>query len=171
MEIDNLLKEAREIWGNKGTRSKVGYVNIKKTMQKVGADLGGELAGHFFFKDIGYEQSTILVMLKVLKIVVEKNKSLADLIKSLNKYFNSGEINTEIESSRASMAIFQRLREKYKDGKTDDLDGITVEYPNWWFNLRSSNTEPLVRLVVEADTKELMEEKVKELTELIKTGA
>lgn len=161
-------KEVREIFGTEAIRSKVGYINVRKAMVESGSDLGGELAGHFFFKKIGYEQSTALVFLKMLKILSQSNKSIAELIKPFQKYYNSGETNIEIRSEEQGVMILKKLKEKYKDSKIDELDGVTVEYQDWWFNLRLSNTEPIIRLVVEADTKELMEEKVKKLTEEIK---
>lgn len=158
-------KSVREYFGSNGLRSKVGYTFIKKIMRETGADLGAELAGHFYLKDMNYSEAASLIMLRVLKIINREKKSLGELVKPWQKYFNSGEIN--IDAARGSEKI-SGLKAKYSDGKTDELDGLTVEYGNWWFNIRHSNTQPIIRLVVEADTKELMDQKVSELVLKIK---
>ena len=171
-----ISKSVRQLLGLKGFRSRPGHSFIKQVMSDSRADIGAELSGHFFFKEMSYVESSVLAMLKVLKIISEKGKPISDLIKPFQKYFHSGEINIEIQNSNiknqndnSKLKIFEDLKRKYHDGKIDELAGLTVEYRDWWFNLRGSNTEPLIRLVVEADKKELMEEKVKEITELIKT--
>ena len=161
-------KSVKELLGGAGIRSRVGHAPIKELMRKHNAVLGGELSGHFFFKEMGYAESSMLAMLKVLKIISESNKSLDELIKPFQKYFHSGEVNMPIDNNEQGKIIIQKLKEKYKDGKVDELDGVTVEYVDWWFNLRLSNTEPIIRLVVEADTEVMMEEKRNELLKVIK---
>ena len=140
-------------------------------MRKNNADIGGELSGHFFFKEMKYSDSAVLAMLKILKILSDTGKSISELIKPWQKYYFSGEINIEIESKDLISKIFRNLEEKYREGKLDRLDGLTFEFNNWWFNLRPSNTEALVRLVIEAKSKELMNEKVEEITSEIKKSA
>lgn len=157
-------KSVKEFFGSRGIRSKPGHTFVKSMMRKTEAGLGGELSGHFAFKEINYAESAVLVMLKIFKILNEEKTTIGEIIKPWQKYFNSGEINIEMDDSRQ---VLDKIKSNYLDGKIDELDGITIEYPNWWFNLRLSNTEPVVRLVVEADTKELMEEKKTELTQAL----
>ena len=163
-----ISRSIKELIGSRGIKSRPGHSFIKQAMRANNADVGGELSGHFFFKEMKYVESSVLVMLKILKIMSDRRKPLSELIKPFQKYWHSGEINIPIESREGGAKIIQKLKEKYKDGKIDELDGVTAEYDNWWFNLRLSNTEPIVRLVVEANTRELMEEKESELTQTIK---
>ncbi len=161
-------KSVKELFGNYGIKSRVGHSFIKELMRKYNADIGGELSGHFFFKEMGYVESSVLAMLKILKIVSDSRRPISELIKPFQKYYHSGEINIDITSRELADVIMDKLGQHYRDGKIDRLDGITVEYPDWWFNVRFSNTEPIVRLVVEADMEGLMKEKVAELTQEIK---
>lgn len=176
-------KSIKELIGKNGFMSAAGYSFIRATMKKHDADLGGELSGHFDFKEMNYAESAILAMLRIISLLSKESKPTSEIIKPLMKYYNSGEINISIADRERGMEIVQILKQKYKDGKISELDGITVEYwsspstrlrtvsgtvGNWWFNLRLSNTESIIRLVVEADTKEMMEEKIRELSEEIK---
>ena len=103
--------------------------------------------------------------IKLANLVCKKNKPVSELVAPLRKYFSSGEINSKVADTKP---ILDAIRKRYADGNMYELDGISSEYPNWWFNVRSSNTEPLLRLIVEADTKALMEEKRDELLKLIR---
>lgn len=161
-------KSIRELLSKNGVRSKPGHTFVKQIMRETDAVFGGELSGHFMYKDLNYAESAALTMLLVLKILSENKKTISELVAPFAKYVYSGEINIEISDENPKADIIKRLKEKYKDGKIDGLDGLTVEYPDWWFNIRLSNTEPLLRLVIEADTKELMESKKEELVNLIK---
>lgn len=163
-------RSIKEMLGKNGYPSRIGYPFIRAKMREFNADLGGELSGHFDFKEMGYAESAALAMLKILSIVATSGKTVSELIEPFRKYFNSGEINIDLRSmnQEARIKILGKLKNKCKDGKQDFLDGITVEYPAWWFNARFSNTEPSVRVVVEADTKELMENKKEELVSEIK---
>ncbi len=168
-------KSVEELLSGYGVPMRVGHSIIKLNMRKLNLDIGGELSGHFFFKEMNYAESTAFAMMKILKIVASNNKPLAELIKPFQKYYHSGEINLEIsQDSGQKERRVQTLKEKYKDGKISELDGIKVDYwdknptgQKWWFNIRASNTQPLLRLVIEADTEELMKEKVAELRGLI----
>lgn len=157
-------------------RSRVGHPFIKELMRKNKILFGAELSGHFYFKDVFYVEAPILMKLKILKIMDETGKTITELIQPFQKYFYSGEINLEpIPKDLGLGELFLKLKENYKDGEIDELDGITIEYWNpstplgtsWWFNLRPSNTEPVLRLVVEAETQYLMEQKVKEITSIV----
>lgn len=161
-------KSLKELFGERGTRSMVGHTNVSNMMRRVLADLGGETSGHFFFKEMNYTESAILAVLKLLKFLEKNSEPISRLITPLRKYFYSGEIMMEINNTGESGKMMEALGQKYSDSKQDKFDGLTVEYPNWWFNIRPSNTEPVVRLVVEADKEELLEEKIKELENEIK---
>jgi len=152
---------------NGGTPSitKVGHSLIKAQMLSEDGYFAGEHSGHYFFKDLYYADSGMLASLVILELISEDGRSLSEIVKEYNKYALSGEINTEVKDQKAKIA---ELKEKYKDGKQMELDGITVEYPDWRFNVRPSNTEPLLRLNVEAKSKELMAQKRDELLKLIR---
>jgi phosphomannomutase len=158
--------------GFRGIRTKVGHSNIKAEMRKAKASIGAELSGHFFFKEMNYSEGPELVLLEVLKIMSETGQPLEKLVKKFEKYFYSGEVNLEIGDGEKGKKITALLKQKYTGAKKiDELDGLTVEYKDWWFNLRPSNTEPILRLVVEAKTKAMMEEKITEIQEEIKKAA
>lgn len=151
-------------WGGKPIRTKVGFVNVREGLLKNNGIMGGELSGHYCFKDNFYLDSGMISFLILLQIISEEHKKVSEIAQELSPYAKSSEINFEIKDKEE---ILNKIKEKYKDGKQDYLDGITAEYNNWWFNARASQTEPLLRLTIEADTKDLLEEKQKELRALI----
>ena len=126
--------------------------------------MGGELSGHYIFKDNFYFDSGFIAFLVMLQVISGSERKVSELTKELSLYAKGAEINFKVENKEV---ILEKIKEKYSDGKQDYLDGVTVEYNHWWFNLRSSQTEPLLRLTIEADTEELLKEKKKELTFLI----
>lgn len=147
--------------GGKPSVTKVGHSLIKKQMIETGAVFGGESSGHFFIKfPHGVYEAPMIVILKLLRELSEKQVKLSEYIKPLQRYFHSGEINFKVQDKAGVLA---RLKEKYQDAQINDLDGPTFTYPDFWFNVRASNTEPLLRLNLEARTRELMEEKVGEV--------
>lgn len=152
--------------GGKVVRAKRGYVNIMPVMQKKDAVVGGEISDHFYFRDFSYCESGVYALLKILEIVSRGPKKLSHYVRPLQKYFGSPEINFEVKDKRKALHAVERRFSP--GGNVFRNDGITVEFPRWWFNLRPSNTEPLVRLTLEAKTKPLFEEKQKELFEFIK---
>jgi phosphomannomutase len=163
--------EKFEEWGIKTYESKVGRPHIRELMVKHRADYGGELSGHILFKDNNYCELPLAAVLMILKILARTDKNINQLVEEFKSWFNSGEINIESENPEKNMAdLTPLLKEKYADGKLKELDGLTVEYPDWWFNLRPSNTEPFLRLVIEAKTKDLLDEKIRETTEMIKAA-
>ncbi len=145
-------------------RERVGHSFMKKTMADTKAAFGGELSGHFYFRDNWYCDSAFLAIATVLNILTESGKSVSKLISPLKRFSASGERNFTAEDKDERIAA---LAEKYKDGKIDYLDGITIEYPDWWCNVRKSNTEPLLRLNLEAKTKPLMESKLNEIAPML----
>ena len=151
--------------GGKAIQSRVGHAFIKAQMRENDAVFAGELSGHYYFKQNFTAESQGLAMIMLSNLICKKNKPLHELVQPLRKYFSSGEINSTVADVKP---ILDAIRKKYADGNMYELDGISSEYPNWWFNVRSSNTEPLLRLIVEADTRQLMQEKRDELLKLIR---
>jgi len=152
-----------EILKNGGTprRERVGHAFMKKAMRDSHAVFGGELSGHFYYSDNYYTDSAMITLVHVINIVSKAGVPISELIKPLQRYFGSGELNFEIEDKQAKM---NEIGKRYSDGRVDQLDGVTVGYKDWWLNCRPSNTEPLLRLIVETASKELLEEKLSEIT-------
>ncbi len=152
--------------GGKPEPCQVGHSFIKQKMRDLNALFAGELSGHFYYEETFIAESSILTMIIVLNMLSETGKTLSELIKPFRKYFASGEINSEVKDSDGKM---KELEEKYGDGKVSHLDGLKIEFADWWFNVRASNTEPLLRLNLEAKDKELMEEKRDEVLGIIRS--
>lgn len=144
--------------------SKVGHSFIKKTMKETNAIFGGELSGHYYYRDNYRADSGMITALIITEIISQEKQSLSAIIKNYIRYWQIEEINSIVKNQEEKI---QELKEKYYDSKQKELDGLTVEYPEWWFNVRASNTEPLLRLNLEAKTQKLMEEKKDELLKLI----
>ncbi len=161
-----VVKEAVEAAGGTPLMSRVGHAFIKQQMREHGALFAGELSGHYYFKDNFTAESSAMAILSLANIVSKSDRPLSALIAPLRKYFASGEINTHV--SRDPQAILAEIRAAYADGRRYELDGVSVEYADWWFNVRCSNTEPLVRLNLEAKTPALMEAKRDELLAIIR---
>jgi len=155
-------------WGGVPVRTAVGVVELKKAMLDNNAFLGGELSGHYLFKDNYSMDSGFISFLILLEIISQSDKKVSQMAKELSPYFKAAEISFQVQDKNK---IIQKAKDNYSDAKQDFLDGITAEYENWWFNLRPSQTEPLLRLTVEANTKDLLEEKKKELTFFIRKSA
>ena len=167
----NSSRVVREAIAEKGGRpfvSRIGHSFFKEHLWKEGVVFGGELSGHYYFRDFFNADSGIFTMMKVLKIVAQEKKPLSELIKPFERYFASGEINFEVKDK---FGIIKNLEKKFSDGRVSKVDGLSVEYKDWWFNIRSSNTEPLLRLNLEAKTKKILEEKKKMLTIIIKKSS
>ncbi len=147
--------------------TRVGHSLIKEKTLQEGAYFAGESSGHFFLNmDEGCYEIPMVVTLKILEELSVAKTKFSDYIKPYKKYFSSGEINSRVENIPA---ILEKIKEKYNDAKMNELDGITIEYSDWWFNVRPSNTEPLIRLNLEAKGKELMEKKRDEILTIIKS--
>lgn len=159
-----LIDAAREN-GGQAVIAKVGHSYIKEVMRKEEAVFCGESSGHTYFKDFWYADSGMIPLLMVLEMISKEGDLDRLLAPYFERYFISGEINYEVKDYKP---LFEKIKEQYCDGQISDIDGISVEFPDWRFNLRASNTEPLVRLNVEAKSQELVQEKVKELEDLIK---
>ena len=139
-------------------RSRVGHSFIKKLMAEHDAVFGGEHSGHYYFRDFWRADSGMLAALHAIAALLESNLSLSELIAEFDRYSQSGEINTKVVDQAEAIS---RIREHYQSLRErlefDELDGLTVSAPNWWFNVRASNTEPLLRLNVEAASNEELE--------------
>ncbi len=147
--------------------TRVGHSLIKEKTIEEGAVFAGESSGHFFLNmgEEGCYEVPLIVTLKILAELSLSGLNFSETIKPYKRYFHSGEINSRVENAAEKI---KEIKEKYKDGQQNDLDGITIEYPEFWFNVRGSNTEPLLRLNLEAKTKELMEEKRDEVLGIIR---
>jgi phosphomannomutase len=143
--------------GGKAIRSRVGHSYIKKLMADTGAIFGGEHSGHFYFKDFWRADSGMLAALHAIAALGESDAPLSKLLKPYSRYVASGEINSEVADAAESMATISDQFGESAGNQIDELDGLTVTGDNWWFNVRASNTEPLLRLNVEAKTQARME--------------
>jgi phosphomannomutase len=161
-----VVKEEIEKAGGKAVMCRVGHGLIKRQMREEGGYFAGELSSHYYFSDFYFTDNGDLAMLNVVKQLLSSGKKMSELIRPLQRYFHSGEINSKVADVQAKLA---ELEKTYSGGTMLHLDGLTVEFDDWWFNVRPSNTEPLLRLNLEAKTKEKMEEKQKELLDLIRS--
>lgn len=157
-------KEAIEENGGEAVMWRVGHSFIKEKMRKEGIIFGGEFAGHFYYKKHHFAEAPLFLLLKIIEKISAEGTTLSRLIKPYRRYFHSGEINFEVENK---MGKIKELKKAFGSGKIIEIDGLRVDFSDWWFNVRPSNTEPFLRLVLEAKTKNLLEEKKKELTALI----
>jgi len=146
-------REAILAAGGQPVRERVGHSFMKATMRRIGSPFGGELAGHFYYRENFYADSSLITAIEVLNVVRRAGKPLSELLAPFRRYAGTGEVNFHVEDKEG---MIRTLAGRFSDGKTDYTDGITVEYPDWWFNVRPSNTEPLLRLVLEARTPELL---------------
>ncbi len=166
LRSSKVVAEVIEAAGGTAMMSRVGHAFIKQQMRDNNAIFAGELSGHYYYRDNYTTESSAMAVLSVANIVGNSGKSLSELIEPLRKYRQSGEINSKV--SRDPQEILAELRERYSDGALTELDGISIDYDEWWFNVRCSNTEPLVRLNLEARSEELMAEKRDEILALIR---
>ena len=167
LRSSQVVPEAVRAAGGRPLRCRVGHAFIKKRMREVGAAFAGELSGHYYFRDNYYADSGYLAALKVLEIVSQSSQPLSQGIRPYQRYHASGEINSKVSDPDRVLA---ELDARFP-GQNEDrhLDGLLVEGEGWWFNVRKSNTEPLVRLNLEARDRELMEKMRDQVLELIRS--
>ncbi|HUG15765.1 MAG TPA: phosphomannomutase/phosphoglucomutase [Thermomicrobiales bacterium] len=151
--------------GGTPIRSRVGHSFIKALMREHDAIFGGEHSGHFYFRDNWYADSGLIAFLTMLELLSRERASLSEYLAPLDTRVRSGEVNSEAQDIDATI---ERVRERFADGQVDTLDGLTIEYPTWWFNLRGSNTQPLLRLNVEADDGDELRTRLNELLSVIR---
>ena len=149
-------------------RSRVGHSFIKATMAETGAVFGGEHSGHYYFKDNYRADSGLIAAMIVLQQLSLAHVPLSELRKPVERYADSGEVNVEVTEPAA---VIDRVAAAFPEADQDRTDGLTVDFGDWWFNLRPSNTEPLLRINVEAGHPEACREHTTRLVELVKEGA
>jgi phosphomannomutase len=156
-------------YGGTAIMNRVGHAFIKRTMREQDGIFGGEVTGHYYFRDNFYADNGFIPALLMLELMSKKGQSLAALLEPLRaKYFISGEINTKVASMALVAEKLQALERKYAGSKIEKLDGVSVEFDDWHFNVRASNTEPLIRLNLEATTPGRMAEKRDEVLAVIR---
>jgi phosphomannomutase len=165
LRSSRVVSETISQLGGKPIRCRVGHAFIKERMRKENAIFAGELSGHYYYKDTGFTDNALFTMIWMLNFLSAKNKPLSTLVKPLKKYHSTGEINLQISDKES---IFITLEKLYADAIIDHLDGLTVQYESWWFNLRPSNTEPVIRLNMEANDIKTLEGKKEEVLKNIK---
>ncbi len=174
---EKIVHDPRLIWntigevqkaGGEAVVSKSGHAFIKEKMREVNAIYGGEMSAHHYFRDNAYSDSGMIPFLLIIQLMSDENKPLSELVgEMIRNYPCSGEINTTIENPAVKI---EEIKLKYTGGILDTLDGVSVEYDNWRFNVRMSNTEPLIRLNVESKLDEkLMKQKTEEILEIIRS--
>jgi phosphomannomutase len=164
------VKDTVERYGGTALMNRVGHAFIKQRMRESNAIFGGEVTGHYYFRDNFYADNGFIPALLMLELMSKKGQSLHQLLQPLaRRYFISGEINTKLASMDLVPMKIDQLAARYADACQYQLDGISVEYPDWHFNVRPSNTEPLLRLNLEATTPELMAARRDEVVALIRS--
>jgi phosphomannomutase len=170
LRASHAVKDTVASYGATALMNRVGHAFFKRRMRETNAIFGGEVTGHYYFRDNFYADNGFIPALLILELMSKKGRSLHELLEPLRRrYFISGEINTKVASMDAVPAKLEAIAARYADGRQYRLDGLSVEYPDWHFNVRPSNTEPLLRLNLEATTPELMAMKRDEVVALIRS--
>jgi phosphomannomutase len=150
--------------GGTPVRTKVGHALIKPLMKKENAIFGGEHSGHFYFRENWFADSGLIAFLVCLELLSVEDRPLHELIREIDPYFRSGEINSRVESINEKMEL---VRSSFSNGEIDLEDGLTVQFDDFWFNLRPSNTEPLLRLNIEANSSDILNKKKEQIVNII----
>jgi phosphomannomutase len=163
------VKDTVAKYGGTALMNRVGHAFFKRRMREENAIFGGEVTGHYYFRDNFYADNGFIPALLILELMSRKGQTLAQLLEPLReKYFISGEINTRVSGMQVAQEKMDALAAKYTDGRVYSLDGVSAEFADWHFNVRASNTEPLLRLNLEAVTEPLMEKKRDEVLAFIR---
>ncbi len=161
-----IVPDTISAFGGKPVKSRVGHSFIKAKMIETGALLAVESSGHFYYADNFHSDSGLLAGLRAVRILAQKNLPVsAQFAPFTRQYVSSGEINSQVADPEA---LIEQITHDYQDGSQERLDGLSIEYPDWWFNVRSSNTEPVLRLNVESRNPHLLAQKTAELLKLIR---
>ncbi len=155
-------------WGGFPIRTKVGFVNVAQGMKDNKGIMGGEVSAHYSFRDNFYADSGFIAFLTLLMLITEENKTLSAIVNPLKPFSKADEVNIEVNDVDE---VIKKVKEEFKDGKQDELDGITIEYEDWWVNVRPSNTEPLLRITVEGDNQEILKTNQAKVVNYIKSVA
>jgi phosphomannomutase len=165
------VRDVVKHYGGRALMNRVGHAFFKRRMREENAIFGGEVTGHYYFRDNFYADNGFIPALLILELMSKKQQPLGELLAPLRaKYFISGEINTRVASMDAVNQKLDELAARYGDATAYRLDGLSVEYSDWHFNVRPSNTEPLLRLNLEAATPELMERRRDEVLAMIRSS-
>jgi phosphomannomutase len=154
-------------WGGTPIRSKAGRVNVGALLREVGGAFGGETTGHFFYKENFEADSGLIVALTAMQALTNSGKKLSELVDEYRLYAMIPERN--FETGKSKDAVFEALKQTFPDGEFDMLDGLTVNYPNYWFNIRVSNTEPVMRLNAEAQNQTMLNDLVGKIVKVIES--
>jgi phosphomannomutase len=169
LRASHAVKDVVARYGGRALMNRVGHAFIKQRMRQEDGTFAGEVTGHYYFKDYYYADNGFIPALLVLELMSKKGLSLRDLLAPLReRYFISGEINTKLASMDQMPGVLAAVEKQYADAALARIDGISVDYPTWHFNVRGSNTEPLVRLNLEAESPEQMAAKRDEVLALIR---
>jgi phosphomannomutase len=169
LRASHAVRDVVSKYGGRALMNRVGHAFIKRRMREEDAIFGGEVTGHYYFRDFYYADNGVIPALLILELMSKKNQSLRELLEPFReRYFISGEINTKLASMQDVPQKLAAIQARYKDATLATMDGLSVDYPDWHFNVRPSNTEPLLRLNLEAATPAMMEEKRDEVLALIR---
>jgi phosphomannomutase len=169
LRASHAVRDTAERLGGRALMNRVGHAFIKQRMRQEDGIFAGEVTGHYYFRDFYYADNGFIPALLILELMSKKGQSLRELLEPLRrKYFISGEINTKLASMDAVSPKLDEIAARYADGHQYTLDGLSVEYQDWHFNVRPSNTEPLLRLNLEAATPDLMAGKRDEILAMIR---
>ena len=169
LRASHAVKDMVTQYGGRALMNRVGHAFIKQRMRDEDAVFGGEVTGHYYFRDFYYADNGLIPALLMLELMSKKGKSLHELLRPFReRYFISGEINTKLASMQDVPKKLAAIEARYADATIARMDGVSVDYPDWHFNVRPSNTEPLLRLNLEAASPEMMERKRDEVLELIR---
>jgi phosphomannomutase len=169
LRASHAVRDTVAKYGGKALMNRVGHAFIKQRMRQEDGIFAGEVTGHYYFRDFYYADNGLIPALLILELMSKKNQSLRDLLQPYReRYFISGEINTKLASMEEVPKKLAAIEARYKDAELARMDGISVDYPDWHFNVRGSNTEPLLRLNLEARTPEMMERRRDEVLQVIR---
>lgn len=153
------------------TVSKVGRLFLTEAMHRTHAALGGELSGHYYWREFGGMESPELTTLRLYEIIQKSGRALSELVAPYRILSKSAELAVPLHDLKHAGAVIEKLKKHFRHGRQDMTDGLTVEFSEWWFNIRPSNTEPLLRLVVEAEKKDLLDRMVAEVLGVVTDSA
>jgi phosphomannomutase len=165
-----VLPERIKALGGKPIKERVGHSFLKARMREFNAPFGGELSGHYYFRDNWFADSAEIILLSVLNLVSRSDRPFSEMLDELMCYHSTGEVNFKVEDK---LGAIEKLKAHYGDAEQDELDGITIAYGDpsehdwWWVNLRMSNTEPLLRMNLESDNRAVMEARTREVMEVL----
>ncbi len=163
LRFSRTVKTRLQAWSVPFTVSKVGRLYLTDAMHRTGAAFGGEISGHYYWKEMGGMECPELTLLRLYSIVRDSGKTLSELIAPYRILHKSDEMSIPVRDRKEAASILHNIEAHFHDAVVNREDGLTVEYDDWWFNIRPSNTEPVLRLVVEAQERNLLDQRVKEI--------